>query len=194
MKKKWLTKSNIVNVVFFALLIFFIFSTDAKGLVIEGLMKVGFFQPNVTQDLSKNTNNTSLNVQFTNSEGKVLSLDDLKGKVVFINFWATWCPPCIAEMPTINSFYEKYKGNKNLVVLMVDVDGNFDKSVKFMERRKFNLEVWKPASPIPSNFLNQSIPTTVILDKKGNIAFRHEGGADYENKDFQQFINQLLQQ
>lgn len=191
MKKKWLNKSNLSNLAFFVALIFFILSTDAKSWVIEGLMKVGFFQPNVTQDSSKSSAKANLNLQFINNEGKLLSLDDLKGKVVFMNFWATWCPPCVAEMPTINAFHEKYKNNKNLVFLMVDVDGNFTKSVKFMQRRKFDLTVWNAASAIPADYLNQSIPTTVILNKKGDIVFKHEGGADYENKDFQQFIEKL---
>lgn len=192
MKKKWLNKSNLSNLAFFAVLLFFILSADAKSWLIEGLMKVGLFQPDVTQNLSNKTNQANLKVQFVSNEGKLVSLEDLKGKVVFINFWATWCPPCIAEMPTINAFYQKYKSNKDIAFLMVDVDGNFDKSVKFMQRRKFDLPVWNAASAIPADYLNQSIPTTVILNKKGDIVFKHEGGADYENKDFQQFIEKLI--
>lgn len=192
MKKKWLNKSTLSNLAFFAVLLFFILSADAKSWLIEGLMKVGLFQPDVTQNLSNKTNQANLKVQFVSNEGKLVSLEDLKGKVVFINFWATWCPPCIAEIPTINAFYQKYKNNKDIAFLMVDVDGNFDKSVKFMQRRKFDLPVWNAASAIPADYLNQSIPTTVILNKKGDIVFKHEGGADYENKEFQQFIEKLI--
>lgn len=191
MKKKWLNKSNLGNALFFAILLVFIFSSDAKSWVMQGLMKVGFFQPEVNQ-LANTKPIYTTSVKFANQEGQVVDLDNLRGKVVFINFWATWCPPCIAEMPTINNFYQKYKDNSNLVFLMVDVDGDLRKSEQFMQRKNFSLKVWSAASEIPNNFLNESIPTTVILDKKGKMVFHHEGGADYENKDFQQFIGKLI--
>lgn len=118
-------------------------------------------------------------ISFKNEKGEVLSLDDLKGKAVFINFWATWCPPCIKEMPSIQTLYNKFKDNKDIVFLLVDVDNNIDGASKFMKKRKLNMPLYVPNSEIPSSFLAGVIPTTVILDKRGNIDVRLEGGRDY---------------
>lgn len=192
MIKKWITKSNIGNALFFIAMMVLIFNADAKSWLMQGLMKIGFFQPEISQTTAfKETQPSIADVQFIDVNGQQVNLSSLNGKVVFINFWATWCPPCIAEMPSINAFYQKFKDNPNVVFLMVDVDGNFKKSEKFMQRRNFDLKVWNAASSIPETYLGGSIPTTVILDKQGRLVFRHEGGADYENKDFQESINKL---
>jgi thiol-disulfide isomerase/thioredoxin len=192
MIKKWLTKSHIGNALFFIAMMVLIFNTDAKSWVMRGLMEIGFFQPETHQtEVSNETKSAVADVQFVNSGGESVTLSALEGKVVFINFWATWCPPCIAEMPSINAFYQKFKDNPNIVFLMVDVDGNFKKSEKFMQRRNFDLKVWNAASAKPENYLGRSIPTTIILNKQGKLVFRHEGGADYENKEFQEFIEKL---
>src|SRR5690606_3035773 len=74
-----------------------------------------------TTSLPEQTGN---DVAFKDKDGKTVSLKSLKGKVVFINFWATWCPPCIHEMPSINELKKTFKGNDNIVFLMVDVDNN----------------------------------------------------------------------
>lgn len=125
-------------------------------------------------------------------KGNTITLAELKGKVVFINFWATWCPPCIAEMPSIASLKETFKDHKDLVFLMVDVDNNLKKSMKFMSKEKLDLPVHVPASSIPSTLLGSSIPTTVIIDKKGEIVVRAEGGRDYTNPKIIAALKELL--
>jgi thiol-disulfide isomerase/thioredoxin len=199
MIKKWLTKSNIINIVFFLVMIVLIFSTDAKGIVIQGLMKIGLFQPKIAEESNSTATNNISNkaktgVLFKNEDGKVYDLADFKGKVVFINFWATWCPPCIAEMPSINNMQKKFKDNKDVVILMVDADNQIEKSQKFMIKHQYDLKVFTPASQIPATLLGGALPTTVLLNKNGEIVFRHEGAADYENKDFQDYIEKLVKE
>ncbi len=126
-----------------------------------------------------------------NLDGKEVSLKDYRGKKVMLNFWATWCPPCIAEMPSISKLYNRFKDNKNVVFLMVDVDGNTKKSTRFMEKKNYSLPVYTPASAIPSSILDGSIPTTLIVDKKGKIVFKHTGGADYGNEKLIKFLDDL---
>jgi len=118
-------------------------------------------------------------LSFKDKEGKVVQLSALKGKVVFINFWATWCPPCIHELPSIDQLRKSLKDNKDIVFLMVDVDGDIEKSSAFMTENKYDLPLYIPESEIPPEFLGQSIPTTVILDKAGKIVERLEGSRDY---------------
>lgn len=129
---------------------------------------------------------------FQDQKGKTVSLSSLKGKVVFINFWATWCPPCIQEMPSINKLKQSFNGNDHIVFLMVDVDANIKKSTGFMEKNQYDLPVYVPASEIPPSFLGDAIPTTVILDKKGNLIARMEGGRDYADPQMVTALNALI--
>lgn len=131
-------------------------------------------------------------VSFKGEDGKIVALGSLKGKVVFINFWATWCPPCIQEMPSINELKKSFNGNQDIVFLMIDVDSEMEKSSAFMKENSYDLPVYVPASEIPSDFLGSAIPTTVILDKSGQIAARMEGGRDYTNPDIVKALNELI--
>lgn len=136
---------------------------------------------------------TDTDITFTDENGKAVSLKSLNGKVVFINFWATWCPPCIHEMPSINRLKQSFKGNDKIVFLMVDVDGNIKKSKAFMEKNKYDLSVYVSNSDIPSSFLGGAIPTTIILAKNGDILTRIEGGRDYNSPEIIKTLNELVQ-
>ncbi len=131
-------------------------------------------------------------VSFQDGNGKVIALNELEGKVVFINFWATWCPPCIQEMPSIQKLKDEFKDNDNLVFMLVDVDGKHEQAQAFMDQRKLDLPVFIPHSKIPTEFLGNAIPTTIILDKKGAIAARVEGGRDYSMPEVINGIRELV--
>jgi len=133
-----------------------------------------------------------VNTSFLDENNQVIALSDLKGKVVFINFWATWCPPCIREMPSIDQLKKRYKNNPNIVFLLVDVDSSLDKSQKFMRDNKLDLPVHIPNGKIPSEFLGRSIPTTVILDKEGLLAARVEGARDYMAPEMIKALDKLV--
>ncbi|MFD2285518.1 TlpA family protein disulfide reductase [Pedobacter petrophilus] len=95
---KWL-KRNSINIGILTLLLVMILIPDAKATLIRGLMTIGFFKPNVEEVASGESDLSGL--KFKDVKGNVVDLGDLKGKVVFLNFWATWCPPCRAEMPSL---------------------------------------------------------------------------------------------
>lgn len=189
--KKNLTISNLLNGFFAIAVIIIIFNPPAKAILIRGLMKVGLFQPDVTQTIKVNEISDLPEIVFENSDGETINLSDQKGKVVFINFWATWCPPCIAEMPSINDLQEKLKGNKNIVFIMVDTDHDFSRSAPFVKKHQFTFPVYQANSAIPGNLLESAIPTTVIFNKKGKMVFKHEGGADYSNPKVLAYLLQL---
>jgi len=131
-------------------------------------------------------------LKFKDENGKTISLHSLKGKVVFINLWATWCPPCIHEMPSINELRKTFKDNKDLVFLMVDVDGKIEKSKEWMKKKKFDLPVHVPDGEIPRELFTGSIPTTIIVDKQNNIIGRQVGGADYMSPEVVELMKKLL--
>lgn len=187
--KKWLTRKNIFNGLFFALLFLLLVSPTAKALVIEGLMKFGLFQPEVSTNAKQLSRPAE--VTFMDGKGKTVVLASLNGKVVFINFWATWCPPCLAELPSINELHNQLNDNKNIVFLIVDADNNLKKSLPFMASHYYNLPVYTTVTSVPKQMMGNSIPTTVILNKKGQIVFHHEGAADYTNQKFVTYLKEL---
>jgi thiol-disulfide isomerase/thioredoxin len=186
--KSIFTGSNMLNGVFSVALIISLISAPAKALLIRGLMKIGFFQPEIT---SAKAAQPVPDLNFVNEKGQSLSLSSLKGKVVVINFWATWCPPCIAEMPSVNQLYIQLKPDTNIVILPVDADNNFGKSVPFMAKNQYVLPVYNTAGQIPAALFGGSLPTTVIIDESGKVVFRHEGAADYTNKEFVKYLKDL---
>lgn len=191
MKKKWLSVSNISTAVMVVFLAAMVISPQVKGWTIQTLMKVGLFQPKINKQPDEAYAEPLPNVLFRDGDGKTVDLALLKGKVVFINFWATWCPPCIAEMPSINALYGKFKNNENVVFLMVDVDNNYEKSKNFMKKHQYALKVVSPASEMPPVLMQGAIPTTVILNKEGKMVYRQEGAADYNSSQLVDMIRKL---
>lgn len=196
--KKHLTGSNIITAALFALLLAMLFIPSFKGTLMQGLLYTGLFSPSVPQGSGDDAvaafaaNSETVPIRFENPQGGVIALSDLKGKVVFLNFWATWCPPCIAEMPSIQKLYNEFGDNDQVVFLLVDVDNQREKSENFMRRRRFSLPVHTPASPVPDSYMDGSIPTSLVLNKSGQVVFKHEGMGNYSNKEFQAFITQLI--
>jgi len=193
MKNNKFSLSNIISLLLMLLLLVILFKPEAKAWLIQGLMKIGLFQPSVSKEpVTANTASLyTADIRFTGTDGKEIKLADLQGKVVFINFWATWCPPCIAEMPSVNTLYELYKNNPQIVFLTVDADGKPDKAQQFLDKNNYTLPLFTIASTIPKDVYSGTLPTTVIIDKKGAVVFKHEGAADYTNKKLMQFITDL---
>jgi thiol-disulfide isomerase/thioredoxin len=184
-------KKYIYNGIFILCLGLILFVPSAKALLLQGLMQVGLFNPE-TQTEKTTLTSQSLAIQFKDSKGKITSLAELKGKVVFLNFWATWCPPCLAEMPSINKLYEQYKDHENVAFIMVDADHDFAKSNAYMNRKGYQLPIYQMASNVPEDLFSGSLPTTIVFDKKGRLSFKHEGAANYHSKKFTTFIQQLI--
>ena len=124
--------------------------------------------------------------------GKTVKFSSLKNKVIFLSIWATWCPPCVAEMPGIQGLYDKVKGNKNIAFVMLSVDQNgMDKVKKFVAKKGYTFPVYLPASGVPATFETRSIPTTFILSKDGKVAARHDGMANYDTKEVKEYLEKL---
>jgi thiol-disulfide isomerase/thioredoxin len=128
--------------------------------------------------------------ELRNLEGKLVKSSDFDGKVVIVNFWATWCAPCKAEIPGFIALQEQY-GDRGLVVIGVSVDGSEPAVVKhFVTRSGINYQVLLGHLSLVKDFGGTAIPTTVIVDRSGNIVARHVGFAPKET--FEKEIKSLL--
>ena len=124
----------------------------------------------------KNEKGMPLVPDFTlkNEKGDKVSLSDYRGKVVILNFWASWCPPCKAEMPEFKEMNDELKGSKNVVLLTINLtDGQREtkeKAVKFLKDNKYDFTVLFDVEGIASGIFGiESIPTTAIIDKEGYL-------------------------
>jgi peroxiredoxin len=123
--------------------------------------------------------------RVTDLAGRTISLSDYRGKVLFLNFWATWCPPCRAEIPDFVEAYAKQKAN-GLEILGISVDTTGKSAVAaFVEKYKINypvvLETRENTGKIIDDYQpGQFIPTTFIIDKTGRIRHKQVGAVDKE--------------
>ncbi|HUH33325.1 MAG TPA: TlpA disulfide reductase family protein [Daejeonella sp.] len=194
-------RSNIGFIITLVILAIIMFNPKAKSLFMTGLVSTGLFNADVSDSHPEtpraagtpSTLPVVTSALFTSSEGITTNLASLRGKAIFLNFWTTWCPPCIAEMPSVNRLHSKLKHNSNIVFMLADADGNLEKSTAFMKKKKFDLPVYIPASSVPEQLFRGSLPTTVIINKRGEIVFSHEGMANYDTPEMEKFLKELAE-
>lgn len=122
----------------------------------------------------------AIDFKLKDLDGKELSLSDLKGKKVFLNFWATWCPPCKAEMPEIEKLYQETK-DSNLVIVAVEIGEPLDTVKPFIDKNKYNFKVLlDPDQSVATKYNITSIPTSYFIDVDGNIVSKIVGGMNID--------------
>ena len=184
-------KSNIstILVILFAGIV--LFNSDAKTLLIKGMMSTGLYHANPVSGNKETLESVPSKLLFRSENGELIDLANNRGEIYFINFWATWCPPCRAEMPSINALASKLKNKDNIRFIMVDVDGKMSSSVKFMKNNAYDLKVYSIESAVPERIFSGTLPTTLIIGPKGTIVFKHIGMADYDNPEMLNFLNSI---
>ncbi|MHA6247208.1 TlpA disulfide reductase family protein [Pontibacter sp. CAU 1760] len=125
-------------------------------------------------------------------DGKTVNFESLKGKVVFLNMWATWCPPCVAEMPNIQKLYDKVGSDKIAFVMLSVDEGGPEKVRKFIDKKGFTFPVYMPTGQLPQEFYSNAIPTTFIISPEGKIVAKQEGMADYDNQEVRDFLQSMV--
>ena len=119
-----------------------------------------------------------------------VTLEKLNEKPVFVNVWATWCPPCIAELPSIIDVYETYGDRVNFVLA---TNEGSEKVKSFLEKNKYNSAPFYLYDRLPVEFKTESIPTTFILDKNGKVVLKKKGAARWNTGKIKKLLNELLQ-
>mgnify|MGYP005859123841 CR=1 FL=1 len=138
--------------------------------------------------------NKNFDFAFTvkDMSGQTIPFDSYKGKVVFLNLWATWCGPCRAEMPAIQKLYDKTKSDGvEFVMLSMDKEGDEEKVKNYILRHKFSFPVVMPFGSLSNQLNVPSIPTTFIIDKKGKIVHQKIGTTNYDTEKYIRMLNDL---
>lgn len=131
------------------------------------------------------------NWSATDLKGKTIKADDWKNKVVVLNMWATWCGPCVAEMPSLQSLYEKTKDDGVVFVLISNEDQTTVS--EFIQKRNFSLPIYTISENLPSVFTSDAIPATFIISPNGKVVFDHLGAANWDNEAVIKFLKTVSQ-
>jgi peroxiredoxin len=125
-------------------------------------------------------NQMAPNFSLEDLSGKKANLKQYRGKVVFLNFWATWCGPCKEEMPSMEALYQKFK-ERGFVFLTISVDYEEKKKVKeFIDKHHYTFPVLIDSKGFTLDFYGvKGIPTTILIDKKGRMVGRAIGPKDW---------------
>ena len=184
-KKRWL------SVLLISLLFVIVFVPDAKSILLQQLISVGLFKAEIKKDGVNNLPETA-SFSYTNSAGITATTAGLKGKVVFINFWASWCPPCRAEMPSLELLYKKLQNDDRFVFLFINEDEDKSKAIKYLEKNHFTIPLYSRTGNVPNEIFSGTLPTTIVIDKDGKVVLKHEGIAGYNTDAFIRQLKDLL--
>ncbi len=127
--------------------------------------------------------------ELSDAQGNPLDVSSLKEDVVFLNFWATWCPPCVAELPEITRAYEKH-GESVVFLLVTDQEPSVVEA--FLETHGYTLPVFYTSSRVPPVFEHRGIPTTYIISREGRIVVKKTGAVNWDSRGTDRIFEQLL--
>jgi peroxiredoxin len=127
-------------------------------------------------------------------DGHTVSLESLRGKVIFLNVWATWCGPCREEMPSMETLYEDFKDRKDFVMLAVSQDTKGRAMVApYVEKNGYHFTILlDPENQLSQSYEMSGVPETFIIDRKGQIVAHHMGAFDWSRPDVKDALLQLL--
>lgn len=158
---------------------------DVASLLQRGLLETGLVSA-TTEDGARPAEYDFTLVDF---DGNSVPFQTFQGKVVFMNFWATWCPPCIAEMPDIHDLYEKV--GEDVQFVMISVDSDQAKAREFIQKKGFDFPVYFLSSSLPQTYETSTIPTTYILSPQGEIVLEESGLTKYDTQKIRDFLKDL---
>lgn len=126
--------------------------------------------------------------------GENVRLSDFRGQVVLLNFWASWCVPCRAEMPILDDIHAKYEA-LGFTVLGVNVDLKSDKAIKYLKDTPVNFPIGlDPKSDVSKLYNVSAMPSTAIIDRDGNVRYIHPGYKDGDGQKYRDKIKELMRE
>ena len=129
-----------------------------------------------------------------NKAGGNLRLNDYRGKVVMLNFWASWCGPCRKELPLLNGLYSQYK-DLDFVILGINVDSDSSLADKLLKDIKVDFPILlDPKSDISTQYKVEAMPSSFFIDRNGNLRFLHRGFEDGTEKTYEAHIRALIRE
>ncbi|PHR10662.1 MAG: thiol-disulfide oxidoreductase [Aequorivita sp.] len=182
-KKHW---SNILFFAFLALLVF----PQTRMPIQVFVQRLVSFSPSEKDETERETlNDYQWNLQRLN--GEEINFSQSEGKVIIVNFWAIWCPPCVAEMPSFQKLYDSYGDKVDFYFVTTEES---EKVNKFLTKNEYTLPVFLQEYEAPMQLKSQALPTTYLISKTGEIIMEEEGAADWNSKKVRALLDHLLKE
>lgn len=183
-----ITKKQRNNIIFLVLIAILIIPQTRQPIQVLLHKGLALFSPSVV-DKEKRIQLTNYDWNLVDENGNGFNFNDAKGKVVLVNFWATWCPPCIAEMPSLEKLYIDYKDD---VVFLLVSNEKQEVVSKFKQKNAYDFLVYASVSANPELLEATSIPRTFVIDKEGHIVIDKTGAADWNSDSVRKLLDELL--
>ena len=181
-------KKNIGNILFAVFILIFFFVPGVREFIQRQLL----MKPSLeTMEEKIQLTDEDYHLPLRGVNVPDANLSDFRGKILFLNFWGSWCPPCRAEFPSIQALYESKKDN--VVFVLIAMQDEEEKVKEFLQKNKYTTPVYLLEGALSERLVPKVFPTTFILGKDGKILKRDDGAADWNNKAVHDFINTLNQ-
>ncbi len=147
--------------------------------------------PQIEDTKEDNLPDADFNLIVKDLDGNLINMNDYKGKVIFLNFWATWCMPCVAELPSINKLYNQFKDD---VAFLLISNESLEKVKRYHTKKEYDVpfHIIDEAGKIPNLYYHESIPYTLIINKNGKIIKTSVGAEDWDDEDFINELKELI--
>ncbi len=180
----------------FVIGIFLVLKVTGAGSAISDLTKTALMKTGAMDIAPENTlvaeQTFDYDFSIKDLEGNKVQMSQLKGKVIFLNLWATWCGPCRVEMPSIQNLYNSVDKDKiAFVMLSLDQDHQVAKIRQFISEKEFSFPVYQPASSLPKMLRVNMIPSTFIIGADGKVKTKKTGMANYDTEKMREFLKEL---
>ncbi len=187
--RKWY---QIAGDIFFWVLLIMLVIPGPRKVIATNLNKVMLHlrRPSITNEANAyQLSESEYNWNITNDAGIPVEPEDLQGEVIFLNFWGTYCPPCIAEMPEIQGIYNDYRDKVKFILVSAESP---QKVQNFLDSRGYELPSYYGGKGLPEALSVRSIPTTFIISRDGRIVSKKVGAADWDSKATRRVFDELL--
>jgi len=182
-------KKNWTNILFIVLITLLIIPQTRMPIQVF-LQKIISFSPSEISK-EKRVVLTDYNWKLKSISSEAINFSQSKNNVVLVNFWATWCPPCVAEMPSLQKLYNDYGDKVDFYFVTTE-----EKEVveKFLQKKEYNFPVYIQRYTEPEQLSAKALPTTYLLSKEGEIAIKKTGAASWNSDDVRTLIDSLLEE
>ncbi len=134
------------------------------------------------------------NFTLMSAHGSDISLSDYEGKFVLLNFWATWCPPCVKEMPALNELHKKLNGSNGLVVVGVHVGPALATVKQFLKDKPVDFDILIDKSMSLSSWEVSGLPTTFLISPSGKLIYKATGEREWGSDEMVEFIRGIMKE
>lgn len=172
------------------------YHTPVIAFLQRGILATGLLQPDTElpdlYDADGPVATTNLDFRMVDPAGRVVEASELAGKVVFLNLWASWCAPCLAEMPNIDALYEDYAVDDRVAFLMLNTEDDLDKGLAYVQRHGYRFPVYRLLGGLPEALRSGTLPTTFVISPAGKVVVKHSGMGQYDTRAFRELLNRLV--